>query len=237
MMLICIGLRPEVVCKLAGLEYSLKKLSNVSEMSHDDACFGVGERAVIIDTNHVPDALNSPEVIRKLGFPGPILGISNKSRDSMAYDDIEPEVTFMRNGGDRLLRAPFTGRLIRAVVEALLRRTNHTAASVTEARAETKPLTFGAGRYQMNEETWNFRVDGKPVYLTHGEFAILWAMASRPGVVFSRDQLAQVLDMGQNFNERTVDSHVKRLRNKIKLVDEECDPIETLYGVGYRLKA
>ena len=79
--------------------------------------------------------------------------------------------------------------------------------------------------------------DGMDVSLTVTEFLILEALAQRPGVVKSRNQL---LDVAYNddvyVDDRTIDSHIKRLRKKFKQVDDNFDVIETLYGVGYRFK-
>jgi two-component system response regulator ChvI len=81
--------------------------------------------------------------------------------------------------------------------------------------------------------TWR----GKPVSLTVTEFLILQALAQRPGVVKSRNALMDVAyDDHVYVDDRTVDSHIKRLRKKFKQVDDSFDMIETLYGVGYRFK-
>ena len=79
--------------------------------------------------------------------------------------------------------------------------------------------------------------DGKPVRLTVTEFLILQSLAQRPGFVKSRDNLMDSAYDDQVYvDDRTIDSHIKRLRKKFKVVDDEFDSIETLYGVGYRYK-
>ena len=82
--------------------------------------------------------------------------------------------------------------------------------------------------------TWH----GEPVPLTVTEFLILAALAARPGFVKSRDQLIDAA-YGENVyvDDRTIDSHIKRLRRKFRRSDEEFSEIETLYGVGYRYRA
>ena len=81
--------------------------------------------------------------------------------------------------------------------------------------------------------TWK----GEPVTLTVTEFLILQALAARPGVVKSRDALMDAAYDDQVYvDDRTIDSHIKRLRKKFKAVDTSFDVIETLYGVGYRFK-
>jgi len=79
--------------------------------------------------------------------------------------------------------------------------------------------------------------DGKPVRLTVTEFLILQSLAQRPGFVKSRDNLMDAAYDDQVYvDDRTIDSHIKRLRKKFKAVDDGFDSIETLYGVGYRYK-
>jgi two-component system, OmpR family, response regulator ChvI len=79
--------------------------------------------------------------------------------------------------------------------------------------------------------------DAKPVRLTVTEFLILQSLAQRPGFVKSRDNLMDAAYDDQVYvDDRTIDSHIKRLRKKFKAVDENFDSIETLYGVGYRYK-
>ena len=86
---------------------------------------------------------------------------------------------------------------------------------------------------QRHECTW----DGKPVRLTVTEFLILQALAQRPGFVKSRDSLMDAAYDDQVYvDDRTIDSHIKRLRKKFKVVADDFDAIETLYGVGYRYK-
>ncbi|MBU2401678.1 MAG: winged helix-turn-helix domain-containing protein, partial [Alphaproteobacteria bacterium] len=84
-----------------------------------------------------------------------------------------------------------------------------------------------------HESTW----DGKPVKLTVTEFLLLQALAQRPGFVKSRDNLMDAAYDDQVYvDDRTIDSHVKRMRKKFRAVDNEFDAIETLYGVGYRYR-
>ena len=86
---------------------------------------------------------------------------------------------------------------------------------------------------QRHECTW----EGKPVRLTVTEFLILQALAQRPGFVKSRDSLMDAAYDDQVYvDDRTIDSHIKRLRKKFKQVDDSFEAIETLYGVGYRYR-
>jgi two-component system, OmpR family, response regulator ChvI len=95
---------------------------------------------------------------------------------------------------------------------------------------ERGPLTMDPARHKVR---WN----GKDVTLTVTEFLILEALAQRPGVVKSRNQLLDVAYQDDVYvDDRTIDSHIKRIRRKFRAVDPQFDSIETLYGVGYRFE-
>jgi two-component system response regulator ChvI len=87
----------------------------------------------------------------------------------------------------------------------------------------------------MDPARHHVRWDGKPVTLTVTEFMILEALANRPGVVRTRSQLMDVAYQDDVYvDDRTIDSHIKRLRRKFRQVDDEFAAIDTLYGAGYR---
>jgi two-component system response regulator ChvI len=93
------------------------------------------------------------------------------------------------------------------------------------------------GQLRMDPERHSCTWKSNPVALTVTEFLILQALATRPGVVKSRDALMDVAYDDQTYvDDRTIDSHVKRLRKKFRQADESFDMIDTLYGVGYRFK-
>ena len=93
------------------------------------------------------------------------------------------------------------------------------------------------GLLRMDPERHTCTWKNEPVTLTVTEFLILQALASRPGVVKSRNALMDAAYDDQVYvDDRTIDSHIKRLRKKFKAVDDDFDMIETLYGVGYRFK-
>ena len=120
-------------------------------------------------------------------------------------------------------------------VKAVLRRAESLKGPGQSAEVKKEALVRGklALDPQRHECTW----DGKPVRLTVTEFLILQALAQRPGFVKSRDSLMDAAYDDQVYvDDRTIDSHIKRLRKKFKVVDESFDAIETLYGVGYRYK-
>ncbi len=144
------------------------------------------------------------------------------------------ELFGLKMGADDFIRKPFSQRLLVERVKTLLRRSiSKDGANPKEAGAKV----LERGQLRMDPErhicTWKSEV----VTLTVTEFLILQALASRPGVVKSRDALMDAAYDDQVYvDDRTIDSHVKRLRKKFKSVDEAFDMIETLYGVGYRFK-
>jgi len=97
--------------------------------------------------------------------------------------------------------------------------------------------TLERGQLIMDQERHTSTWKGRPVTLTVTEFLILQALALRPGVVKSRNALMDAAYEDQVYvDDRTIDSHIKRLRKKFKVCDPEFDMIETLYGVGYRYR-
>ena len=91
------------------------------------------------------------------------------------------------------------------------------------------------GHLSMDPLRHSVRWKDKDVTLTVTEFLLLQALAQRPGFVKSRDQLMDVAYDDQVYvDDRTIDSHIKRLRKKMRMVDHEFSAIETLYGIGYR---
>ena len=102
---------------------------------------------------------------------------------------------------------------------------------------EDKSKVLERGKLKMDPERHTCVWDNRPVTLTVTEFLILQSLAARPGVVKSRDALMDAAYDDQVYvDDRTIDSHIKRLRKKFKAVDTSFDVIETLYGVGYRFK-
>ncbi|MEO7635606.1 MAG: response regulator transcription factor [Sphingomicrobium sp.] len=150
-------------------------------------------------------------------------------------DDEMDEALGLAMGADDYIAKPFSQRLLIARIRAILRRQDlaRNEAAGTAAEAET-PL-LDRGRLMMDPARHKVRWAGNDVSLTVTEFMILEALAQRPGVVKSRNQL---LDIAYNddvyVDDRTIDSHIKRIRRKFRSADPSFDSIETLYGVGYR---
>ena len=109
--------------------------------------------------------------------------------------------------------------------------------SPAKGSAEQQARTLERGQLVMDQERHTCTWKGDPVTLTVTEFLILQSLAQRPGVVKSRDALMDAAYDEQVYvDDRTIDSHIKRLRKKFKMVDTDFDMIETLYGVGYRFR-
>jgi two-component system, OmpR family, response regulator ChvI len=149
--------------------------------------------------------------------------------------DEEPDQALgLALGADDYITKPFSQRLLVARIRALLRRSELARQDLIEPRDEGSVEVFRRGRLEMDPERHLVRWDGKPVSLTVTEFLILDALAQRPGVIKSRNQLMDAAYSDDVFvDDRTIDSHIKRLRRKFRAVDSEFGAIETLYGAGY----
>ena len=149
-------------------------------------------------------------------------------------DDEVDEVLGLRMGADDYITKPFSQRLLIERIRALLRREKAAGegagGEAVEAPLVRGDLTLDPARHLC---TWN----GQQVNLTVTEFLILKALAQRPGHVKNRDQLMDAA-YGESIyvDDRTIDSHIKRLRKKFKDLDDDFAQIETLYGVGYRYR-
>jgi len=172
--------------------------------------------------------LDGMEVLQRLRKTSamPVIFLTSK-------DDEVDELLGLRMGADDYITKPFSQRLLIERIRALLRRgeiardSGDGAASQMITRGD---LMLDPSRHAC---TWK----GQPVALTVTEFLILKSLASRPGHVKNRDQMIDAA-YGENIyvDDRTIDSHIKRLRRKFRELDPEFGHIETLYGVGYRYK-
>ncbi len=149
-------------------------------------------------------------------------------------DEEIDELFGLKMGADDYIAKPFSQRLVLERVRTILRRAASREAGADNGEA-TEILERGALKLDPERHTCHW--GEKPVTLTVTEFLILQALATRPGVVKSRDALMDAAYDDQVYvDDRTIDSHIKRLRKKFKQVDDDFDVIETLYGVGYRFK-
>ena len=148
-------------------------------------------------------------------------------------DDEIDEVLGLRMGADDYVKKPFSQRLLVERIRALLRRQNAQAGEIVADSEETNVMERGELRMDPIRHAVSWK--GSDVSLTVTEFLLLQALAQRPGFVKSRDQLTGVAYADQVYvDDRTIDSHIKRLRKKMRTVDDEFSAIETLYGIGYR---
>ena len=149
-------------------------------------------------------------------------------------DEEVDEVLGFRMGADDYITKPFSQRLLIERIRAVLRRreSRETAPSTDD----NKDITV-RGKLVLDPKRHLCSWDDREISLTVTEFLILQALAQRPGHVKSREQLMDAA-YGENIyvDDRTVDSHIKRLRRKFKSVDDNFSQIETLYGIGYRYK-
>src|SRR3984957_4414465 len=173
--------------------------------------------------------MDGMETLRRLRQKSdvPVIFITSKE------EEID-ELFGLKMGADDFIRKPFSQRLLVERVKAVLRRrTPKDDAAPKEALAST----IECGQLRMDPERHACTWRNEPVILTVTEFLILQALASRPGVLKSRNALMDAAYDDQVYvDDRTIDSHIKRLRKKFKASDDEFDMIETLYGVGYRFK-
>jgi two-component system response regulator ChvI len=148
-------------------------------------------------------------------------------------DDEIDEVLGLRMGADDYVKKPFSQRLLVERIRALLRRQEAIAGGEADAQEESRILERGNLRMDPLRHAVSWK--GRDVSLTVTEFLLLQALAQRPGFVKSRDQLMDVAYDDQVYvDDRTIDSHIKRLRKKMRAADPDFAAIETLYGIGYR---
>jgi two-component system, OmpR family, response regulator ChvI len=173
--------------------------------------------------------MDGMELLRRLRQKSDLPVIFLTSKD----EEID-ELFGLKMGADDFIRKPFSQRLLVERVKAILRRASPKEAA---AQKETEAKILERGHLRMDPERHACTWKGEQVTLTVTEFLILQALATRPGVVKSRNALMDAAYDDQVYvDDRTIDSHIKRLRKKFKQADDDFEMIETLYGVGYRFK-
>ncbi|MGB6229233.1 MAG: response regulator transcription factor [Litorimonas sp.] len=171
------------------------------------------------------------ELLRRLRQTSnlPVIFLTSKG------DELDEAIGFSM-GADDYITKPFSQRLLGERIKAVLRRAQATdVANPVPEEGDTAVIRRGGLLLDPNRHacSWN----GEAVRLTVTEFLILEALAKRPGYVKSRDQLMDAAYDDQIYvDDRTIDSHIKRLRKKFRKTDKSFDAIETLYGVGYKYK-
>ena len=149
-------------------------------------------------------------------------------------DEEVDELMGLRLGADDYITKPFSQRLLLERIKALLRRNE---ANRLEASGATATARIVRGALTLDETRHQCLWNGHDIQLTVTEFLLVKTLAARPGMVRSRDQLIDAA-YGENIyvDDRTIDSHVKRVRKKFRALDDGFNQIETLYGIGYRYK-
>jgi len=176
--------------------------------------------------------MDGMELLRRLRQTSDMPVIMLTSKD----EEID-EILGFNLGADDYIHKPFSQRLLLERVKAVLRR-----ADVVDEGGLAGPIEPGAkamkrGKLTLDPERHDSLWDGRPVRLTVTEFLLLQSLAQRPGFVKSRDNLMDAAYDDQVYvDDRTIDSHIKRMRKKFRQVDPTFDAIETLYGVGYRYR-
>ena len=172
--------------------------------------------------------MDGMELLRRLRKTSemPVIFLTSK-------DDEIDEVLGLRMGADDYMRKPFSQRLLIERIKAILRRKE--ASEESDSQRAPEDSSFMRGCLQMDPLRHKVVWKNDDVSLTVTEFLLLQSLATRPGVVKSRDQLMDVAYDDQVYvDDRTIDSHIKRLRKKLRKGDPDFSSIETLYGIGYR---
>ncbi|RST30991.1 DNA-binding response regulator [Sphingomonas ginkgonis] len=180
-------------------------------------------------------AMDGMELLRRLREGGgragamPVIFLTSK-------DDELDEALGLAMGADDYIAKPFSQRLLIARIRAILRRAELSAGGeAADGGTEPEVPQIVRGRLAMDPARHRVLWDGREVSLTVTEFMILEALAQRPGVVKNRNQLLDAAYQEDVFvDDRTIDSHIKRIRRKFRGADPSFNAIDTLYGVGYR---
>jgi two-component system, OmpR family, response regulator ChvI len=177
--------------------------------------------------------MDGMEVLRRLRQTSnmPVIMLTSK-------DEEIDEILGFNLGADDYMHKPFSQRLLMERVKAVLRRAGVDIGEPEPTNADGSPSkALKRGKLSLDPARHDCMWEGKAVKLTVTEFLLLQALAQRPGFVKSRDNLMDAAYDDQVYvDDRTIDSHIKRMRKKFRQVDPEFDAIETLYGVGYRYR-
>jgi two-component system OmpR family response regulator len=207
------------------VQYALESAGHVVVAREDgnkglEAALAEEPELVVLDI--MMPGLDGIEVCRRLRTSSavPVLFLSAK-------DEEIDKIIGLEVGGDDYITKPFSKRELVARVKAMLRRVEMSASPPASSEAKTHgKLVLDAERFEVS---WN----GRPVVLTVTEFGLLEALIRHPGKVYTRAELVErAYRFDNHVTERTIDTHVKRIRKKF---DSGSQPIETVFGLGYRL--
>ena len=194
----------------------------------ETALRGIGRRPVELAVLDIKmPRMDGMELLQKIRGASslPVIFLTSK-------DDELDEALGLGMGADDYITKPFSQRLLIARIRAVLRRASQDEMDMAA------PNIIRQGELLMDPDRHLCSWKGEEVKLTVTEFLILQALASRPGMVKNRDQLMDAAYGESIFlDDRTIDSHIKRLRRKIRVQDSTFDNIETLYGIGYKYRS
>lgn len=160
--------------------------------------------------------------MRKMCSRVPVIMLTSSS------DEVD-RILGLELGADDYVTKPFSPRELAARAKAVLRR--------TEGPAPPEPSPTLHGPISLHEAHFEFRYFGERLQLTRPEFGLMRELLKSPARLFTRDMLIdRIYDENHPVTERTVDAYVKRLRKKFATIRPDVDPIETVYGVGYKLR-
>ncbi len=187
-------------------------LNSIRENSYDLSILDVG----------LPD-INGFELFRKIRAEVTTPAIFLTARG----DEID-RVAGLEMGGDDYITKPFSPREVAARARAVLRRSASVSAPIVEEKVQ----------FEVNEETYQILYCGSPLELSRYEYRILAMMIAHPERVYSRGEIMDfVWDEPEVSSDRTVDTHIKKIRRKLREITPEDDPLVTRRGMGYALKA
>jgi len=178
---------------------------------------------------HAPDLIILDWMLPELDGIGVAQHVRRRSNVPIimltARVDEEDRITGLETGADDYIVKPFSARELEARVRAVLRRSTGSPSSVLEV-----------GSLRLDHERRQVQINGEPVELTAMEFDLLAFLMAQPGRVFTRLELLEAV-RGNAYGgfERSVDSHIKRLRQKIEPDPHDPSLIRTVFGVGYKL--
>lgn len=228
------------MAKIALVDDDKNVLASLSMMLETEGfeveCHSDAQTALDAFTRRVPDLavidvamprMDGMELLRRVREKGALPVILMTARG----DEVD-EVLGLRMGADDYLRKPFSRRILVERMRTVLRRVRPARHGM---RTRDDDEVVVRGDLSVDPLRHQVKWKGQPVSLTATEFLLLQALAHRPGIVKSRDQLMDAAYEDHVYvDDRTVDSHIKRLRRKFRRIDPAFSAIQTLYGIGYR---
>jgi two-component system, OmpR family, response regulator len=210
------------------VQFALEKAGHqvsAKDNGRDALKAALGEPVELVVLDILMPELDGIEVCRRIREKSavPILFLSSK-------DDEIDKVIGLEVGGDDYITKPFSSRELVARVKAMLRRVE-----LARARPEVVASPKQQGKLALDAERFEVTWEGKPIVLTVTEFGVLETLLENPGKVYTRGELVErAYRFDNHVTERTIDTHVKLIRKKF---GAGTQPIETVFGLGYRLDA